>query len=145
MFLEVSLIFTLLTVLNLWFVAFLRNVIRTRASQLVLVTDALRQEENSCLQLSLHPSPALNGDAILLVLQLERACTSVGCKQESRSSTGARLHIVFTHRAPTHQNTNGFVHQPGLILSSMHSGKFSTFACTRCSCATQCTRLTWVP
>ena len=144
MFLEECSIFTLLTVLNLWFVAFLRNAIRSHASRLVLATDALRQEENSCLQLCLHPSPALNGDAILLVLQLERACTSVGCKQENRSSNGARLHIVSTHRAPTQQTTNGFVNQPGLILSSMHSGKFSTFACTRCSCATQCTRLIWV-
>lgn len=144
MFLEVCSIFILLTVLNLWFAAFLRNAIRSHARVLVLATDALRQEENSCLQLCLHPSPALNGDALLLVLQLERAFTYVGCKKENRSSTGARLQIMFTHRAPTHQNTNGFVNQPGLILSSMHSGKFSTFACTRCSCATQCTRLTWV-
>ena len=63
MFLEVCSIFTLLTVLNLWFVAFLRNAIRSHASRLVLATDALRQEENSCLQLCLHPSPVLNGDA----------------------------------------------------------------------------------
>ena len=144
MFLEVCSIFTLLTVLNLWFVAFLRNAIRSHASRLVLATDALRQEENSCLQLCLHPSPALHGDVILLVLQLERALAYVGCKKENRLSTGARLQILFTHLAPTQQTTDGFVNQPGLILSSMHSGKFSTFACTKCSCATQCTRLTWV-
>ncbi len=73
MFLEFCSIFILLTVLNLWFAAFLRNAIRSHASMLVLATDALRQEENSCLQLCLHPSPALNGDALLLVLLLERA------------------------------------------------------------------------
>ena len=76
MFLEVCSIFILLTVLNLWFAAFLRNVIRSHARVLVLATDALRQEENSCLQLCLSPSPALNGDALLLVLLLERACLS---------------------------------------------------------------------
>jgi len=64
MFLEVCSIFTLLTVLNLWVIAFLRNAILSHVSPLVLATDALHQERNSCLQLSLHPSPALNGDAI---------------------------------------------------------------------------------
>ena len=34
---------------------------------------------------------------------------------------------MFTHLAPKQQTTNGFVNQPGLILSSMLSGKFSTF------------------
>ncbi len=71
--------FTLLTVLNLWFVAFLRNAMRSHASRLVLATDALRQEENSCLQLCLHPSLALHDNVILLVLQLERALAYVGC------------------------------------------------------------------
>ena len=76
MFLEVCSIFILLTVLNLWFAAFLRNAIHSHASRLVLATDALRQEENSCLQLCLHQSPALNDDALLLVLLLAKACLS---------------------------------------------------------------------
>jgi hypothetical protein len=116
------------------------------ASQLILATDAtwMHREENSCLQLCLHPSLAVNGDVKLLALQQERAFTSVGCNQAHQSSTGARLLITYTHLAPTQQTTNGSVNQPGLIWSSMHSGKFSTFACTRCSCATLCTRFTWV-
>ncbi len=59
-----SVFFTHLTVLNLVFVAFVRNAILSHASRLALATDSLHQEMNSCLQLCLHPSPALNGDAI---------------------------------------------------------------------------------
>ena len=40
------------------------------------------------------------------MLQLERAFTYVGCEKENRSSTGARLQIMFTHLAPTQQTTN---------------------------------------
>ena len=56
-----------------------RNAMLSHASRPIHATDALLQENNSCPQLCLHPSPAENGDVILLALQLERVSTSVEC------------------------------------------------------------------
>ena len=103
-------------------------MIISHANQLVLATDAMQRENNSCPQLCLHPSQAVKGDVILRELQQESAFTSVGCNQENQLSTGARLPIMYIHLDPTQQTMNGSVNQPGLIWSSMHSGKFSTFA-----------------
>lgn len=141
---EFSLKIQIKTVLILWFHAYIRNAMLSHASRPILATDAMHREKNSCLQPCLHPSPAVNGDEKFLTLQLERVFTSVECSQVHQSSTGARLPIMYTRLAPTQQTMNDSVNLLRLIWSSMHSGKSSTFACIRCSCATPCTKLTWV-